>query len=208
MTTEQTEETGVQGRPKIQDTAEFKEALRQATSKDQRAASEARKALKTEQDRSTTFQRQAAEYERELEVARLAGDDEEEAARVRARLSQADNLANEAQGLKEREDRVQMGERTAAIRILSEDYGVKAEDLEQFETLAEMKDHILEILKGQAGAHVEISEDPPLLQGPGHDTGVGRVAPQSADWARLAKDDPKEFDRKSAEILREASRRR
>ena len=203
MTTPKTEAR--QEGPKVQDSPEFKEALRQATSKYQSETSRARKESKDAQAKATDMETRMKDAQQEIEVARLAGDDEEEAKRIRERMSLSQKLDQRQRELDERASQIENLARKQTIAHLSARYKIPAEELETYETANEMvvaaKDRYIEELE-------KLSDEKPVPRGPGFDVGAGRVAAPSVDWVKLARDDPKEFDRRAAEVTREAARRR
>lgn len=210
MTTEALgKETQVSG-PKIQETPEFKEALSKATSRYQSQASQATKKAEEAQGRLREMETRLRDVEQEIEVARLAGDDEEEAKRIRERLALNKKVDERQRDVEVRERAVETLYRTQAITLLSNRYGIPVEDLESYETAAEMekaaKDLYISLLEKERAAPKESPDESPEKR-PGFDVGTGRVSAPSVDWVKLARDDPKEFDRRAAVVQREAERR-
>ena len=141
MTTENKEITQTQEapKPKVEDSPEFKEALRRSTSKYQQQASEARRETKKLAGQIQTLQEQMEQAKNEAEIARLAGDDVDAAARLKEQIKFRDELDKKQKQLTEREERVLELERRTSIRLLHEEYGIPTSDLEEYETLEEME---------------------------------------------------------------------
>lgn len=146
MTTEQTKETATTqtaneqpNKTRVQDTQEFKDALSRATSTYQKQASDARKesrGLATEITKLTT---RVTDTERQVELAKIAGDDDEAKTAAEKLLDFRAELTTRQSTLEEREGRVGEIERTSTIRLLSEQYGIPQADLESYDTVSEME---------------------------------------------------------------------
>ena len=145
MVTENKETTQTQEapKPKVEDSPEFREAVqkavRQSTSKYQQQASEARRETKKLAGQIQTLQEQMEQAKNEAEIARLAGDDVDAAARLKEQIKFRDELDKKQKQLTEREERVLELERRTSIRLLHEEYGIPTSDLEEYETLDEME---------------------------------------------------------------------
>src|SRR3990167_2306404 len=108
-------------KPKIEESPEFKEALqtaiRQGTSKYQQQAAEARRDLKRTTAQVQTLTEQFEQARRDTEVARLAGDDEDAASRIKEQVKFRDEIEKRHKQLEEREQRVQEIERRASVKL-------------------------------------------------------------------------------------------
>lgn len=125
-------------KPRIQDSPEFKQALSESTSKDQRRLAEANKSLKTAQKQIGDLTSRMTQIEHEAEVARLGGDDDEGRGAARKLLELKQELQKRSQELETREERATGLERQLAIKSLTAEYGIPASELEDLETAAEM----------------------------------------------------------------------
>jgi len=208
MTTEASEKEAQVSRPKIQETPEFKEALSKATSRYQSQASQATKKAEEAQGRLQEMETRLRDVEQEIEVARLAGDDEEEAKRIRERMALSKKLDEKQRNVDAKEQAVETIARTQAISLLSTRYGIPAEDLEGYGTAAEMEKAAKDLYITRLEQERKEDPDAPPAKGPGFDVGTGRGSAPSSDWVKLAREDPKEFDRRAAAIQREAAARR
>lgn len=174
-----------------------------ATSKFQKQASSANNQVKTLQGQIAELSERIAQAEEEAKVARLAGDDDEEAAKIRERM-------RFEKGVAERESRVLVLERKHTVKALAEEYGIPEEDLDGLKTAAEMemtaKDYALKAAREELAKRKEMAAEPEEPKKPGFDIGRGKSAPPSQDMMKLAlSKDPKDnaaFEAKVAEAMR------
>jgi len=124
---------------RVQDTQEFKDALSRATSTYQKQASDARKEVRTATQQIAQLSTRITETQREVELARLTGDDDEANDAATRLLDFRQELNSRQSTLEEREGRVNEIERFSTIRLLSEEYGIPQADLEDFDTAPEME---------------------------------------------------------------------
>lgn len=179
------------------------EEVSKATSKFQKQAASANNQVKTLQGQISTLTEKIAQAEEEAKVARLAGDDEEEGAKIRERMRFEKQVT-------ERESRVLALERKHTIKALAEEYGIPEEDLEGLSTAAEMegtaKDYALKAAREENIRLKEGANSPDEPKKPGFDTGRGKAAPPPQDIMKLAlSKDPKDqaaFEVKVAEAMR------
>lgn len=132
-----------EAKPKIEESPEFREALqkaiRQGTSKYQQQAAAAKKSEKAAAAQVQAIQDELAQAREAAEVARLAGDDVDGAERVK-RILQRERAAEKR--WKEAEDRLATAEeydKRLSMQTLHAQYGIPIADLEDMETLPEMK---------------------------------------------------------------------
>ena len=135
--------------PAIQETAEFKEALRKATSKYQTDASQARKALKDNQQAFSKLEEQVTSLQNEVELAKIAGDDDEEKEKGKRLIQARQELARDRKKLADERQEVQGFQRNLAMQSLTIEYGIPVEELEKYETATEMEIAALKWERGQ-----------------------------------------------------------
>ena len=180
---------------------EMQAAVSAATSKYQQDAAEARKGQKEIGKQIKALEAQIAEAKQEAEVARLAGDDVEEADRVRERLK----LQKE---LDKREIVVKALEHKASLTILSGKYGIPSKDLEDAETFDEMekiaKDYYIGQLEAARDARLAESNGAEPERKPGFDVGAPKGSPGQTDYMKMALSTKPEDGAKFEEMVRRA----
>ena len=155
MTNQNTQETAKaesaseqQNKTRVQDTQEFKDAVKtevsRATSTYQRQASDARKEVRTATQEIAKLATRITDTERQVELAKIAGNDDEVKSAAEKLFDFKSELDSEKSALAEREQRVAEVDRTSTIRLLSEEYGVPQVDLEGLDTVSEMRIAALE----------------------------------------------------------------
>jgi len=188
--------TEEKAQPKVQDTPEFKDALRLATSKYQSATAEAKKGVKQLEGRVRQLSTEIEQSKQEAEVARLAGDDPDAADIAKKLLLLRTELEGSAKELEEREERVSGIERRATIRMLTEEYGISSEDLDSLDSADEMEKAAM---KFKLNALSKEPEKEPAEKSPGHDVGRGQMVAGPSWIAKALSQDPKdqaEFEKK------------
>lgn len=146
MTIEQKQETAKAesaneqpNKTRIQDTPEYKDALSKATSTYQKQASDARKESRGLAGEITKLNERITQTQREVELAKLTGDDPEAQTAAERLLDERTAVNSAKAAVEEREQRVGEVERTSTIRVLSEEFGIPQADLEGFDTVSEMR---------------------------------------------------------------------
>lgn len=185
MTTEAergTTTTEEQAKPKIEESPEFKEALdkaiRQGTSKYQRQVSDANKKVMATQTQLDQIQEQLAEARQQAEIARLAGDDEDAAVRVKRLMERERAAEKRNKEAAEREDRVLGYERRLSAETLHTQYGIPLAELEDLEDVKDMKIAALEWEREQTKKAAAKTTTKPLdeeRESKPLDTGEGRI---------------------------------
>tara|TARA_Y100000034_G_C6782173_1_gene349690 strand:- start:123 stop:785 length:663 start_codon:yes stop_codon:yes gene_type:complete len=177
---------------------------RQMTSKYQKETAAARKQVSEMQKQQQDLSDRIAKAEEDARVARLAGDDDEEADRIRERMRLEKQL-------EERESRVGVLERKHTMQYLTQEYGISEALLEDYDTAAEMetaaKDHQLQTLREEVARLKEgpVSE-PEEPKQPGFDVATGRGVPPSKDNYALALSNDPNDKAKFEEMVKEAKR--
>ena len=182
------------------------EGVSKATSKFQKQTSTANKQVNSLQKQIDDLTVKAAAAEAEAKVARLAGDDEEEAAKIRERM-------RFEKAVVEREARVLTLERKYTIKALMDEYGIPEEELDGYSTAAEMERAASafqrqQLLEENRRLKESANGDTAAAKKPGFDVGTGKATPPGADWMKKAlSKDPKEQAEFEAQVAATMRRR-
>lgn len=180
MTIEQEQvKEGVKPDAPVQESPEFKAALSTATSKDQKRLAEANKGLKTAQKEIIELTRQVAALGREAEVALLAGDDGEGKDVARKILEARAEVDEARSALKQERGEITVLQREYTIQSLAKEYGVPVSELEDLETVPEMRLAAVTFQNEQLRKGATDPKDEEELESKSIDRSQGRVGGKS-----------------------------
>jgi hypothetical protein len=205
----------------VKETPEFKTALSEATSSFQRQASTANKKADDASKSVKDLQGQITGLANELEIARLAGGDDEEATeRAKQTLKVQQDARNAISQAAEATDQANQLARSATMVMLSQKHSIEIMELEAFETLDAMRAGAVDLentrLKAQIAEGVNPrGEETPAEEarkpGEGFEVGKGAQKTQLPDLMGMVTSGPeglKKFDVHVANMKRQSVIRR
>lgn len=137
--------------PKKQERTFTQAEFNQAMSKQRQAQGAAEKRARAAEERLATYESRIAQLEEAVELAKIAGESEDDQAKAKSLLKRERELAEREKRNKQEHEEVMVIQKRLTIETLSKQYGIPAEDLEQHDNVRDMelaaRDYYIEHLK-------------------------------------------------------------